>query len=79
MLLRAFRSETPSSGRAKGSTAWAYLADAGDLARDREALLDLVRLVEDRRARLEAEGEPTGDTDALLAKLHWELAALGAP
>ena len=45
------------------------------LARDHDALVHLVRVVEDQRSRLRALGAPTADADALLVKLQWELAA----
>ena len=55
----------------------AMVAGTASLARDRDAVLHLLRLVEARRERLATAREPTDDADALLAKLTWELAALG--
>ena len=54
-------------------------AGGADLARDRDALAELIQSVEARRARLAAAGAATEDADALLAKLTWERAALPAP
>ena len=55
----------------------AIVAGTASLAHDRDALLHLLRLVEGRRSGLAAAGAPTENADALLAKLTWELAALG--
>jgi hypothetical protein len=48
------------------------------LASDRDALAHLVHVVADRRVHLAVAGAPTAEADALLSKLRWELAALGA-
>ena len=55
----------------------AIAAGTHALVEDRAALGHLLRLVSARREHLAAAGAPTGDADALLAKLQWEAAALG--